>query len=192
FEPAHDVDTSPMRCSCHRIEDRFTATFRYARHDEPRPAARNINMKIDRSEDRVVESLQRGREYIEHGCSRLRVLPADDAQQGSTLRFRRSLIDHAGRFTFALMNGARPAENPDELQTVKFRRPVVTLLNLDACYRLAMSVSWQSAELARAAVGAVAVDEFASMNRPFRVDHLSLSADDVWHQNACRARACCE
>src|SRR5262249_7354245 len=73
-----------------------------------------------------------------------------------------------------LMNGARPTEDSDEVQTIKFRRSVVTLFNFHARYRPAMTMSGQSVELARAAVGAVAVDELTSVNRPVRVDHLRL------------------
>ena len=51
---------------------------------------------------------------------------------------------------------------------------MVTLLDLHARYRLAMTVRRQSVELAGAAVGAVAVDELTSVNRPVRVDHLRL------------------
>src|SRR6478752_4598875 len=174
FEPVDHVDAHAMKCACHRIEDRFAAAFRYARHDEPRLAARNVHLKIDRRENRIVQLFQRRSEDVEDGCSRLGVLPADDAQQGSTLRLRRRLIDHDCRFALTLMNSARPAENGDELQTVKFRHSMVTLLDLHPRHRLAMSVSRQSVELAGAAVGAVAVDELTSVNRPVRVDHLRL------------------
>src|SRR6478672_12865547 len=187
FEPVHHVDAHPMRCAGHRIEDRFAAAFRYARHDEPRLAARNVHLKIDRSENRIVQLFQRRSEDVEDGCSRLGVLAADDAQQCSTLRLRRPLIDHDCRFALTLMNSARPAENGDELQTVKFRVSVVTLLYLHPRHRLAMSVSRQSVELAGAAVGAVAVDELTSVNRPVRVDHPRLPIDSAWHLKACRA-----
>jgi hypothetical protein len=78
------------------------------------------------------------------------------------------------------MNSARPTEDSDELQTIKFRRAMVTLLNLHARYRPAMTMSGQSVELARAAVGAVAVDELTSVNRPVRVDHLHHLLDRAW------------
>jgi hypothetical protein len=55
------------------------------------------------------------------------------------------------------MNGARPTEDNGELQTIEFRRSVVTLLNLHVRYRPTMTMSRQSVELAGAAVRAVAV-----------------------------------
>src|SRR5262249_32722775 len=119
---------------------------------------------------------------VEDGCSWLRVLPADNAQQCTTLRLGRPLVDHDCRFTFALMNSARPAEDADEFQTIKFRYAMVTPLNFHARYRPAMTVSRQSVELARAAVGAVAVDELASVNRPVRVDHLQPSSTAIGAQ----------
>src|SRR6476661_4111458 len=66
---------------------------------------------------------------------------------------------------------------------------MVTLLDLHARYRLAMTVRRQSVELAGSAVGAVAVDKLTSVNRPVRVDHLPLPMDSAWCPNACEAAA---
>jgi hypothetical protein len=49
--------------------------------------------------------------------------------------------------------------------------------DLKAADRLAVSVRWQSVELARATVGAVAVDEFTSLDRPFGVGHRHLPSN---------------
>jgi hypothetical protein len=56
---------------------------------------------------------------------------------------------------------------------------MVTLLNLHARYRPAMTMSGQSVELARTAVGAVAVDELTSVNRQF-VSIISISSSTAF------------
>src|SRR5262249_15273848 len=101
----------------------------------------------------------------------LGILATENAQQRSTLRLVCALVDHDRRFALTLVNGARPAEDSHEFQTVECGRSVMAALDLEPAHRLAMSVRRQSVELTGATVGAVAVDEFASLDGPFRVCH---------------------
>jgi hypothetical protein len=153
------------------IEDRFAAAFGHAGHDQARLSARNVDLELDGSEDRIVQFFEGGREYIEDRRPGLGILPGEDAQQRRALRFTSPLVDHDRRFAFALVNGPRPAEDSHKLEAVELGRTVMTLLDLEPADRLAMSVRRQSVELAGAPVGAVAVDELTSLDGPFGVRH---------------------
>src|SRR5262249_57465801 len=80
-------------------------------------------------------------------------------------------VDHHRRFALALVDRTRPAEDSDELQAIELGRAVMTLLDLEAADRLAVSVRRQSVELTGTAVGTVAVDELTSLDGPSGVRH---------------------
>jgi hypothetical protein len=159
FEAVRHVDAHAMLRAGHRIEDRFAAAFGHPRHYQASLSRRNVDLKVYGSEDRIVQLFDCGSEYIEDRRSGLSILASEDAQQCPALRLGCPLVDHYRRFTLAFVNRTRPAEDSHELQAVKLGRSVMTLLDLEAADRLAMSVRGQSIELAGAAVGAVAIDE---------------------------------
>ena len=74
-------------------------------------------------------------------------------------------------FAPALVYRAGPAENPDEPQSIELGAAVMAALDFHASNRLAGSVCRHGVELARAAISAIAVDEFARLHCPFDVGH---------------------
>src|SRR5262245_40222581 len=171
FETVDHVDAHAVLRPGHRIEDRFATAFGQAGHDQASLSPSDVELKLERSEDRIVQFVQRGREYVEDRLPGLGVLTGEDAQQRRPLRLGCAFVDHHRRFALALVDRTRPAEDSDELQAIELGRAVMTLLDLEAADRLAMSVRRQSVELAGAAVGAVAVDELTSLDGPFGVRH---------------------
>ena len=83
----------------------------------------------------------------------------------------RALIDNYGSFALTLMYRAGPTENSYKLQVIELGRPVIALFDLEPGDCLAISVGRQSVELAGTTIGAVAVDEFTSLDHPFGVGH---------------------
>src|SRR6185312_16025930 len=72
-------------------------------------------------------------------------------------------------FALALMDRIRPAEDACASQPVKPRRAAKALLNVEDSQTPAVAVSWQSVELARAAIIAIAVAGLAPLDLP--LDH---------------------
>src|SRR4029078_2188805 len=68
-----------------------------------------------------------------------------------------------------LMERIRPAEDACASQPVEPRRAAKALLNVEDSQTPAVAVSWQSVELARAAIIAIAVAELAPLDLP--LDH---------------------
>src|ERR1700692_4943116 len=54
FEAAHHIDANAVRRSRHWIKDWLAAALRNARHNQSSLALCDINLKLDRSEDRIV------------------------------------------------------------------------------------------------------------------------------------------
>src|SRR5262249_29517739 len=174
FEAVDHIDAHTVFFAGDRIEDWLAAAFGHAGHDQARLSCGDVELEVDRGKDRIVDFFQRGREHVEDGRPGLCILAAEDTQQRCALRLRRALIDHHCRFALALVDRARPAEDPYEFQAIEPGRSVVTLLDLEAANGLAISMRWQSVELAGAAVGAVAVDELTPFDRPFGIRHARL------------------
>src|SRR5262249_18075204 len=178
FEPIDHVDAHAMLGPRHRIEDRLTAAFRHSRHDQARLSGGYIDLKVYRGKDRIMPFFQRGGEYVEDRRPGFRILPADDTQQRGSLRLRRPLVNYYYRFPFALMDGAGPAQDADEPESVEFGRAVMPALDLVPCDRMAVSVRRQPVELAGTAIGAVAVDELTPLDGPFGVRHGRLPPEE--------------
>src|SRR5438552_3176693 len=66
----------------------------------------------------------------------------------------------------ALVNGTRPAKDARCPQPVEPRGAVEALLDVEHCETAAVSVRRQGVELARTAIGAVAVAELAAFDLP--------------------------
>jgi hypothetical protein len=77
FEPVHHVDANAVLRAGDRIEDRFAAAFGHAGHDQARLSARNVDLELDGSEDRIVQFFEGGREYIEDRRPGLGILPGE-------------------------------------------------------------------------------------------------------------------
>ena len=59
LEAAHHIDADPVLLSRHWIEDWLAAAFRDSMHNQSGLPLRNINLKLDRSEDRIVQLFER-------------------------------------------------------------------------------------------------------------------------------------
>src|SRR6187397_727761 len=75
-------------------------------------------------------------------------------------------VDDMEAFALALMDRTRPAEDACASQPVEPRRAVKALLNVEDSQTPAVAVSWQSVELARAAIIAIAVAELTPLDLP--------------------------
>src|SRR5262249_48871110 len=84
---------------------------------------------------------------------------------------RRQLVLARARDDQIAMTHRPSARRHDQAAIRRARNRRNAALDLEPAHRLAMSVRRQSVELTGAAVGAVAVDEFASLDGPFRVCH---------------------
>ncbi len=69
------------------------------------------------------------------------------------------------------MDCAGPSENTGGFQAVEFGGAVMACVDLDSGDRTAMPVRRQAVELARTAVGAIAVRELTCSDRPIDVGH---------------------
>src|SRR5690349_221360 len=177
FKPAHHVDADPMFGFCHGVEDRLAAPFGDAFDHDAAPSCRNVGLKIDLRKDRRMHLFKCGSKNAENRCAGLGVLAGEDAEQRSALELGRPLIYHHGGFALSFVNGSRPAEDADKLQAIELGLSVLASLDLHARHRLTIAMGGQTVELTRTAVGAIAVDELAPMNRPVRVSHISLLTD---------------
>jgi hypothetical protein len=57
FETVHHVDAHAVLRAGDGIEDRFAAAFGHAGHDQARLSARNVDLELDGSKDRIVQFL---------------------------------------------------------------------------------------------------------------------------------------
>jgi hypothetical protein len=101
-------------------------------------------------------------------------LSGEDAKDGRALILRRFLVDDDGRFAFAFVDRTRPPEDPDKCQAIQLGCAVVAFLYFHARHGSTISVSRKTVELARTAIRAVTIHEFAAMDRPVRTCHVSL------------------
>src|SRR4051794_13668879 len=60
FEAVHHVDAHAVLRASHRIEDRLAAAFGHPGHDQARSSRGNVELKLDRREDRFMHLLQSG------------------------------------------------------------------------------------------------------------------------------------
>jgi hypothetical protein len=105
-------------------------------------------------------------EHIEHGGEGLGVLTAQNACQRLALCRRGALVDDVDAFALAFVNRPRPAEDPRGAQGLKPCSAEKTLLDIVDGQSAAVAVARAGVELARAAIVAVAVAEFASLDLP--------------------------
>src|SRR5579859_4231381 len=124
FEAVRHVDPGAVLGLGHRIEDRLAAAFGDAVHCHATPTGSDVALKIDRRKNRRMHLLEGGREDVEDCCSRLGILSAENAKQGTALCFARSFVDDDGGFALAFVNRAGPAEDSDKFQTVELGRTV--------------------------------------------------------------------
>ena len=59
FEAIGHIDANPVRRSRHWIKDRLAAAFRNAWHNQPSFPLCNVDLKLDRGEDRIVQFFER-------------------------------------------------------------------------------------------------------------------------------------
>src|SRR6185312_17320306 len=63
FEAADDVDARSVFAACDRVDDWLAAALGYARHRQPRLAAFDVDMEVDRQEHRRMQLLERRGEH---------------------------------------------------------------------------------------------------------------------------------
>jgi hypothetical protein len=73
----------------------------------------------------------------------------------------------------AFMDGAWPDEHAGHAQPVQTGGPVFALVNLKSDHGAAMAISGQAVELARTAIGAIAVGKFVRPDNPIGHDQNS-------------------
>src|SRR5580692_3624393 len=140
FESVRDIDADAILRAGDRILDRLAAALGDAAHDQPALTGVDVDVEVDGGENGFVEFLKRRREHLKDGGAGLGILAAEDAQERPALRLARPLVDHDRRFTFALVNGARPAEDANKTYAVEPGVAVITLVDLHAGHGLAIAV----------------------------------------------------
>ena len=76
----------------------------------------------------------------------------------------------------AFMDGTRPAKDSSKSYTVKFSVAVIALVDLHAYHRLAEPVCRQRVELARAAIGTIAIRELPCLYHPLQGQTLRITS----------------
>jgi len=114
------------------------------------------------------------RKYLPYGGARLGILAAENSQQRLALLRLGALFDDDQRLNLALVDWSWPRKYGNRLKTVKARIPVVPFNDLEGGNCLAVTMGGQRIELTRTAIGAVAVDEFPTFDRPLNVRHFRL------------------
>jgi|tagenome__1003787_1003787.scaffolds.fasta_scaffold20701267_2 hypothetical protein len=150
----------------------LAARFYEPRDQNARGATVDIHLKFDATKDGLVYLLECGGEDLPYCGTRLGIPTAQDAQERIALRFCRALIDHDLRFAFSLVDGPRPCEDASCCQAVEAGVAMMAVNDLEGRQRLAFAVRRQRIELARTAVGAIAIDELARPDLPFDIRHV--------------------
>src|SRR5687768_17146570 len=108
FEPVRQVDPRPMLLAGHRVADRLAAGLDHAWNDQLRDPPVHVHLEPDRREDRLVDRLVGGREDLEEGRARHRILAAHDPQQRLALLRAGALVDDRNDLAAAFVDGAGP------------------------------------------------------------------------------------
>jgi hypothetical protein len=160
-----------MFSASYRVLDRFSVTFGDARYTQSACTGVDIHLEVNWCENGVVKLLKGGGKNLENGCSGFGVLTRKDAKERFPLGFGCLLVnDHRG-LTSTFVDGAGPTKDAGKSNTVQLGVAVIALIDLHADNSLAKSVRWEGIELARAAVGAIAVGKLAGLYHPFRIRH---------------------
>ena len=163
-----------MLLAGHGIEDRLAARLDRRRAPRAVPRGHRCPLRIDLAEDRLVHLFERRGENVEDRRAGLGVLSGEDAQQRLALRrvARSSMMTAASPLPSCI--GPGHLKMPATLSPSSSRVAVMAAVDLDADDGPAIAVCRQAVELARAAIGAIAVGEFPRPDRPLDVGHCDL------------------
>jgi hypothetical protein len=171
-----------------RIDDRLAARFDQIRDLQPSLARVDVDLEIDVGEDRIVDFREGTGKDLEHRGAGLGILTAEDAQQGFALWRARAPVDDDAGFPVAFVDGARPRQDERRAQPVEPRRAVVSFVDLHADDGPTVAVGRQGVELARTAIGAIAVAELPAFEHPFRLRHVHLRLSSLTGTSDCIMR----
>jgi hypothetical protein len=160
-----------MFSASYRVFDRFSVTFGNARHTQSACTGVDIHLEVNWCENGVVKLFKGSGEDLENSRAGFGVLTRKDAKEGIPLGFGCLLVNDDRSLTSAFVDGAGPTEDAGKSKTVQFGVAVIALIDLHADNSLAKPVRWEGIELARAAVGAIAVGKLAGLYHPFRIRH---------------------
>jgi hypothetical protein len=104
---------------------------------------------------------------LEKSRARFGILAAHDAENRIALRGSSAFIDYWNGLSVALMDRAGPREHASKFQSIELRIAVMTLVDHDSNYGFALPFRRERIELARAAIGTIAVREVPAFQLPF-------------------------
>src|SRR5579863_551462 len=174
FEAADRLNADAMLSAGDRIDYGLAALIDVARHFQMGAALVDVHGEINVCENRIVDFRQHREVHLEVGRAGPGVLPTHDAQQAIALRVIGAPVDNGYRRAVAHMDRSRILVYAGDPQPVELRAAVKALIDLNSYYGPAVAVGRQGVELTRTTVGAIAVREFAAVDRPLRFGHCDL------------------
>ncbi len=171
LESALGLDADSMLFARHGIDDGLPALLDIAGDLQVRAALRDIDVEVDVREHGVIDLREHGGKDLEHRGARPRVLAAHDAQQRISLGLVGALVHDRQRLPITHVNRLRILEDAGEPQSIQWRLAVKSAFDLQPDHGPAVAMGRQCIELAGTAIRAVAVREFATVDRPLGVWH---------------------
>src|SRR5208337_2787683 len=169
FKPLRQLDARVVLGAGDRIADRFAPALDHVRNHQPGSAALDVDLELDLGEDGIVDFREGRGKDLPDGCTRLGILPGENAQQGLALSRRGLLMDDQLHLTVAFVDCSGPGRYPRYLEAVKPGAAVIPFIDGIAEDRFAVAVGRPGIELAGAAIRTVAIGEISRLDHP--VDH---------------------
>src|SRR5690606_36357429 len=167
-----DADAADTAC---RIAERLAPAVDDTRHDNGGTALIDVDLEFDGREQRAPPRLDGGGEDAEQIRAGTALLAAHDTQEGRPLVGIGAFVDDGQHLAAALADGTRPQEGNDRLEAIERDGTISALVDLEGGDATARAVGGQHIELVGTIVGAVAVHEEASSDRPLDgVSHRTL------------------
>ena len=134
----------------------------------------DFDFQFDRREHRLVHGFPCRRKNLENSGARFGILAAHDPQERLALLGSGALVDDGHDLPMSFVNCAGPGCDRGNPQSAQRRVPVMSFLDVYRKDGIAAAVRRPAIELTRAAVVAIAMYEFAALDRPHRIRHVSL------------------
>src|SRR6516225_9405251 len=166
FKTLRKIDPDTMFGTGYGIADRFTDRPHQAGDFKPGSARVDINLKVDRTIQRVVLGRTHGAEDPPHRGHVLGFLSGQDLREGIALTRIGALIDNDLHHPVTLVDCAGPPPHDGRAQTIQTHISKITLMNLITRHRLAEALVRQRVELAATAISAVAVGKLGALDLP--------------------------
>src|SRR5512139_47153 len=155
----------------YRIADRLDLSVYDSLDADPSGPAIDVELEMDRPEDRLVDAVDDGREHVEDGRAGLRLLAGQDREDRAALRLVGTLVDHHEGFAAALMDRLGPGEHPGPGETVERNFAEMAFVDAHRRHRAAMAVCGKRIELAGTSPVAVAIGYFRAAHPPIDKSH---------------------